>query len=240
VLADGRAGAEVGELLPILYGLRSEMITRLGVWMLAALVAVACSACNWTSPSAEDDAPTSSQQDEGGLVTVPRVTHTDIVSAYDVLHEAGLRVEIPERFEIRSLQSLVPASQDPRPGVRVPVGSVVSLTLRTGPLGSPASSPHTVQVANLVGRSASAAIGWVENAELFFEIEDVPPLLPSDAAHLFDAYRVTHQSPAPGTRLGPGVLQDGTFVLTPMILTVAPCTRRGLAVACGSGGLESG
>jgi beta-lactam-binding protein with PASTA domain len=187
------------------------------------LVVLGGSACSWTD-GPDDTSPAAGPDAERALlVTVPQVTQTSVTEAYKRLREAGLRVAIPERFTVAALHEPGPSTQRPRAGQRVPPGTVVTLELWPGPLGSPAYSPHTVTVSDLVGLSASEALEWVEDADLFFEIRDIPPLLPSDAAGLFDNYRVTAQSPAPGTRLGPGVLPEGGgFLPTPVILTVSP------------------
>jgi hypothetical protein len=76
----------------------------------------------------------------------------------------------------------------------------------------------TVTVPSLVGRRVSEALLWIQRAELFYEVREVPPLPPSDARHLFDAYTVARQSPEPGTRLAPGVIERDGFRPTPIVL----------------------
>jgi len=155
-------------------------------------------------------------------VTVPRVTQTNVTFAYELLHKAGLQVAIPETFSVAALWEPGPESQSPHAGTPVPPGTVVTLHLRGGPLGSPAWRPHAVTVRDLVGMRASDALAWIEDANLFYEVRDIPPLPASDAAHLFDAYRVTRQSPAPGSRLSPGILgKSGGFRPTPVVLWVS-------------------
>jgi hypothetical protein len=164
---------------------------------------------------------------------VPVATQTSVTSAYDLLHEVCLRVAIPERFSIQSLWEPGPATQNPRAGSKVPPGTVVTFHLRAGPLGSPGIRPHAVVIPDFTGTTASAAVKWVADADLFYEVNDISPLRPSDAAHLLDVYRVEAQSPEAGSKLSPGVLgQDGGFSPTPVKLAVTPCVRRGLAVPC--------
>jgi beta-lactam-binding protein with PASTA domain len=85
---------------------------------------------------------------EGECVSVPRITQTNVTEAYKLLHEAGLRVEIPERFSVAALQEPGPAKQTPHPGELVPPATVVTLRLWNGPLASPARRPRTVVVLN--------------------------------------------------------------------------------------------
>lgn len=196
-------------------------MTRLRTGFVALALSVLLTGCFGSGRSeATDEVVTG--PDQTGLVSVPRVTQTNVTYAYELLHKAGLRVAIPEIFSVTALWVPGPASQSPRAGARVPAGTVVTIRLRGAPLGSPAWRPHTVTLRNLVGMQVSDALAWIGGAELFYEVRDIPPLPPSDAARLFDAYRVTRQSPEPGSRLSPGVLgKSGGFRPTPVILWVA-------------------
>jgi hypothetical protein len=202
--------------------------------MLTVFLVIACSACDWPFVCHRDGAQTSSDRcQQTALVTVPLATQTSVTYAYDLLHEACLRVAIPETFTITSLWEPGPAKQDPRAGSRVPPGTVVTLQLQDGPLGSPAWNPHTVVVPDFISLTASAAVEWIDAAGLFYEIKDIGPLLPSDTPHLLDAYWVKTQSPAAGSELTPGVIgQEGGFTPTPVSLVVTPCIKRGLAADC--------
>lgn len=209
------------------------MPRRFAFSTLAMFVVIACSACDWPFAGEHGTAPTSADRCQADLVTVPVTTQTSVTSAYDLLHEACLRVAIPETFSVQSLWEPGPVKQEPRAGSRVPPQTVVTLHLQGGPLGSPAWQPHTVALPDFVGMTASAAAEWIDNAGLFYEINDIDPLLPSDAPHLLDAYFVKTQSPEAGSRLSPGVLgQDGGFTPTPVTPVVSPCIKRGLAADC--------
>jgi beta-lactam-binding protein with PASTA domain len=158
--------------------------------------------------------------DRPEVVTVPRVTQTSVTLAYELLRKSDLRVAIPESFEMHALWEPMPASQSPKAGAVVAAGTVVTLTLTGGPLGSPAWRPHTVEVRELVGMRASSAVQWLMDAELSWDVRDIPPLPPSDESHLLAAYRVVRQAPSAGTPTSPGVL-DGGYRVTPVVLWVA-------------------
>ena len=51
---------------------------------------------------------------------------------------------------------------------------------------------------DLVGWRLSDAIRFAEKAGVFWEVKDVPPLPPTEADDLFDAYFVDTQTPANG------------------------------------------
>ena len=125
-------------------------------------------------------------------VTVPaRAAHTDIIDAYDMLHGAGLRVELPQPVRVTSLA--VPGVKlAPMAGSRVPYGSTVKITAGFVAIGSPGvlkSDPH-YRVPAFAGDVLSEAVGWADSHHMFWAIPELPALPPSDAPHLFDAYRV--------------------------------------------------
>jgi beta-lactam-binding protein with PASTA domain len=154
-------------------------------------------------------------------VVVPLVTQTNVTSAYDLLHEAGLRVAIPQQFRLEALQEPGPRKQSPRAGARVPGGTVVTLTLWGGPLGSPRGGVGKHTLADFGGTSVSEAVRWIDDHDLFWKIAVVPPLPPSDEPHLLDAYVVTGQRPAPGSELARGILhKGGGYQPTPVALFV--------------------
>jgi beta-lactam-binding protein with PASTA domain len=157
------------------------------------------------------------EKKETAYVTEPFVNGTDIVHGFDLLRDAGLRVSIAEPFTVGSLLSPGPESTSPHGGTWVPVGTVVTLKLWRGPLGSPAvcRPAPTWTVEDLRGLSLAEAIRRVPRC-FFWEARDLPPLQASDAPHLLDAYRVVSQQPAPGTKLQPGILGTG-YRPTPVI-----------------------
>lgn len=155
-------------------------------------------------------------------VKEPFVNETSIDRGFDLLREAGLRVSIPESFTVGSLLSPGPQSASPHGGTRVPVGTVVTLKLWRGPLGSPAvCQPAPIwTVEDLRGLSLTEAIRRVPRC-FSWEAPDLPPLHASEAPHLFDAYRVVSQQPVPGTRLQPGIIRrhatGNGYLPTPVI-----------------------
>jgi hypothetical protein len=75
---------------------------------------------------------------------------------------------------------------------------------------------------NPLGMQVSDAFRWIGDADLFYDVRDIPPLPASAAATLFDAYRVTRQSAGSRALLSPGVLgRSGGFRPTPVLLWVA-------------------
>jgi hypothetical protein len=82
------------------------------------------------------------------------------------------------------------------------------------------SHPH-YRVPNFIGDSVSAAVAWADAHNMFWAIPHVPALPSSDAAHLFDAYRVVSQLPKPGGTIVQGVMVGRGFKPTPLTLAVA-------------------
>jgi hypothetical protein len=160
-------------------------------------------------------------------VTVPaRAAETDVIDAYDVLHQLGLRVGITEQIGVGSL-ALGTVTLAPPAGTRVPRGSTIEITPHLGPVGSPAvlkSEPHCT-VPDFTGESLSQAVGWADGHDMYWAVPKLPPLDPSTAPHLFDAYRVVGQDPKPGDVLGQGVKSGAGYRPTPLTLTVVRSVR---------------
>ena len=144
----------------------------------------------------------------GRVVVVPRVIGQQMVTAYRHLHEAGLRVTIPTPIGKGSsrnsfLWTYWALRETPVAGQRVPDDSVVTLSVGCnacgGALVAPPKQP-TYRVPGFVGGSAAIAYGWVRHRVLEF-VPSLGPLRGGNAATLFENYRVTSQSPAPGSKL---------------------------------------
>jgi beta-lactam-binding protein with PASTA domain len=71
-------------------------------------------------------------------VVVPVRAQQDVLDSFDELRAAGLRVEIRQPMSISSLRIPEAIGVVPRPGTRVPRGSIVRVTPGEGPVGSPA------------------------------------------------------------------------------------------------------
>ena len=129
----------------------------------------------------------------------------DVVSTYSTLHAAGLRVAVPEPFGLSALVGQEVRLGHPRGGAVVPRGTVAVLrpTLR-GPIGSPGVRWHEDRLPDFVGLTATEATAWIDDHDLYWEIERLPALPPSDADHLLDAYVVRAQSPDAGALLALG------------------------------------
>jgi hypothetical protein len=144
---------------------------------------------------------------ESKKVTVPDVKGMDPVTAYAVLHRAGLRVSIDTalRFnESMEARSTTPAESS------VARGSTISLEVVSGygfpgrHIGyEPSACKHAPETApNLIGKSLSAALHLDVNC-LVVDFTEVPPLRDGSGPQLFDNYVVSQQSPAAEVRFLP-------------------------------------
>lgn len=158
---------------------------------------------------------------ESATVTVP-LAGGDVESTYSTLHAAGLRVSIPEPFGLSALVGQQVRVEFPRPPAVVPRGTVAVLrpTFR-GLIGSPGVRWHKDRLPSFIGLTVTEATNWIGEHDLYWEIERMPALPPSDAEHLVDAYVVVAQNPKEGSLLEPGILHPGgAFEVTPVHLTV--------------------
>lgn len=162
------------------------------------------------------------------MVTVPLVTQTDVIDAYDLLRAAGLRVAIRNAFSAASLCVPIAQKQSPRRGTRAGVGSVVTFSAGWCPIGSPgvAKPMPTATVPSFDGKPATDVLDWADRSGMFWAIRSLPPLPESDAPHLLDNYRVVRQRPTPGAILRPGVIVSvggrRGFRPTPITVWVEP------------------
>ena len=145
-------------------------------------------------------------------VTVPNVTTVGLDEAFHELRALGLRVAIPERFELDTLHSPGPMSQSPEAGTEVERGTTVKLLdIFSGPTASGVCPrmPRAEPLPNVVGMNAHAAVHALGPLHVDFGM--VPALPSSQAPDLLSAYRVRRQRPAAGTRLPPcePVVRDG-------------------------------
>jgi hypothetical protein len=159
-------------------------------------------------------------------VVVPGIRGGGLLFAFDHLRDRGLRVAIPSEIPFGETSSPMVTGQTPSGGTRVDWGSVVTLRLFRGFTGSP-SGPKKLpvyRVPDFRGRPLADAVAWTEGKTVYWA-SDLPPLPPSGAKHLFDAYVVTSQLPAAGSDLKlwtPARMRGFVGVrLTPLKLEVA-------------------
>jgi hypothetical protein len=149
---------------------------------------------------------------ESKTVTVPNVKGKETMAAYDLLHEAGLRVSISETLHYQ-LRIVAPPLPLPRGGPLRPV--VHRQTLQAGRIvrrGSVAGieTDHLILVQNpfkcyrfpgMIPSFVGETLGSLSDHERCFSIDakKLPPLDAADEPHLLDNYVVTRQSPAPAT-----------------------------------------
>jgi hypothetical protein len=158
-------------------------------------------------------------------VVVPGVRNGNVPFAFDRLREHGLRVAIPSTIPFRESWPRV-TGQTPSAGTRVAWGSVVTLRVTWGFTGSPGGPEKlsVYRVPDFAGRPLTEAVAWTERKTLYWA-SDLPPLPPSGAKNLFDAYVVKSQRPAAGSdlkRLVPARMRGFVGIrLTPLVLEVA-------------------
>jgi hypothetical protein len=161
---------------------------------------------------------------------IPRAAaNVPLAESFARLHALGLRVEVrfgrSNRLNVSSLRAPIVERLSPPAGAHVKAGGIVKITAAAGVIGSPVvlkSNPH-VQVPNFVGGRTAVALNWADRHGMYWAIPAIPPLPPSRASRLFDAYRVVAQRPKPGAVLGQGQLtRSGGYRVTPLILIVRP------------------
>jgi hypothetical protein len=163
-------------------------------------------------------------------VVVPGVRGGGFPFAFERMRSSGLRVAIPAtlHFAATSGNPSV-AEQTPVAGTRVRWGSVVTLRPPTfgGPIGSPGGPAKlpVYHVPDFGGKPLADAVSWTRGKTVYWASE-LPPLPPSSAKKLFDAYVVRSQRPSPGSDIKlwiPARVQGHVGVrLTPLTLTVSP------------------
>lgn len=155
-------------------------------------------------------------------VVVPGIRSGGLLFAFDQLRGAGLKVAIPSTIPFQPTSSPMVSDQTPRGGTRVKWGSVVTLTVAAGQIGS-VGAPNRLpvyRVPDFSDRPLSDAVAWTEGKTIYWT-SDLPPLPPSRAKHLLDAYVVTSQRPAQGSDLKLGTLIPNGIRLTPLTLEAA-------------------
>lgn len=149
-------------------------------------------------------------------VVVPGVRGGGFPFAFDRLRGRGLRVAIPSTIHFQATSSPMVAGQTPPAGTRVKWDSVVTLRTSWGPIGrtgGPDELP-VYRVPEFRGKPLGDAVTWTESKTIYWET-DMPPLPPSSAKHLFDAYvvkslrRVCRQVAASGGGLRPEAVETG-------------------------------
>jgi PASTA domain len=159
-------------------------------------------------------------------VVVPGVRGGGLLFAYDRLRASGLRVAIPSYIPFDATSSPRVAGQTPSGGTSVDWGSVVRLRVVEGWIGSP-SGPKNLpvyRVPSFGGKPLTEAVEWTHGKVLYWS-SNLPPLPPSNAKHLFDAYVVTSQWPRAGLGIKLWQLNRGGVRLTPLNLQVSPRSR---------------
>ena len=189
-------------------GTRSGALLGIGVVVVAVVVGLAL------KRTRHDD-----------TVVVPGVRSGNVLFAFERLRESGLRVAIPSTIRFLPTSSPRVTGQTPPGGTRVEPDSVVTLRLSSGGIGSPAGPDDlpVYRVPGFSGKPLADAVAWTKGKVLYWA-SDMPPLAPSSAQHLFDAYVVKSQHPQAGSNLKLWVrTRDGEGVrLTPLTLQVAP------------------
>jgi hypothetical protein len=193
-------------------GTRSRVLLGIGSVILAVIVVGV--ALKYVTRSRHPD-----------TVVVPKVR--SVRFPFGRLRDRGLRVAIPSTMHFYPTSSPMVMGQAPRAGTRVKWGSVVTLRVVDGPIGLPIGPRKlpVYRVPDFRGKPLADAVAWTQDKWVYWET-DLPPLPPSGAKRLFDAYVVTSQRPVAGSdaklsipvrvrRLGRGVR------LTPLALKVA-------------------
>jgi hypothetical protein len=155
-------------------------------------------------------------------VTVPTFERGDVPDAFARLRARGLRVAIPATTHFYATTAPRVASVTPRPGARVDWGSVVTLHVATGFIGSPVGPKKlpVYRVPDFAGQPLANAVAWTQGKLVYWETE-LPPLPPSRANRLFDAYVVTSQRPAAGSEVRLWMREGRGVRPTPLVLDVA-------------------
>jgi hypothetical protein len=154
-------------------------------------------------------------------VVVPTFESDDVSVIFDRLRSRGLRVAIPATTHFYATNSPRVRRVTPHTGTHVDWGSVATLQVTTGFTGSPVGPKdlRVYRVLDFGGKSLADAVAWAQDKRLYWET-DLPPLPPSSAKQLFEAYVVTSQRPAAGSDMRVWIpIKDGVR-LTPLVLDV--------------------
>jgi PASTA domain len=142
----------------------------------------------------------------GDTVVVPALQGLDVDDAFAQLADVGLRTSTTRPAQVAyNISGLRVVHQKPAPGARVPRESAVRLTLQEGPHGLLPGVADPVLVPPLVGLRLKAAIqvlnAWNASQRPLMWYVELPPLPPTDAKTITEAYCVTGQEPSAGTRV---------------------------------------
>jgi beta-lactam-binding protein with PASTA domain len=143
--------------------------------------------------------------------TVPNVIGMTESSAKAAITEAGLTLGIVTLVYSDTAPSGTVTGQAPDAGVEAPAGSQVALTASRGP--TPAATPSSAAVPNVIGQSQSQATSALQSAGFAVVIDQVP----SSTAQ---AGIVTAQSPSAGVLAQPGT--SVTIVVSSGAPTASP------------------
>ncbi len=117
----------------------------------------------------------------------------NVLTAYDRLHAAGLRVSIAGPFTAAASVGRT----EPVAGTRVPIGTVVMLYLTKPTRGVAAASHRSVRPPNFLTHRVSAAFGWALARGLKFTAH-LGALHGGNAPELLANFVIGAQRPAPG------------------------------------------
>lgn len=158
------------------------------------------------------------------MLTVPKVTETDVIHAYELVRAAGFRAGVHNRFSVASLCVPIASEQLPPFGAPMPDDGVVTISPGGCPLGSPSvrRPMPSATAPDFAGERASDVVAWAKRAGMFWAVRDAPTLTAGSEPHLLDNYRVVRQSPSAGARLRPGVFvrSGGSRGFRPTPITV--------------------
>ena len=135
-----------------------------------------------------------------GFVIVPRVSGLSVEGAFQRLSDAGLRVTTSEPVRLGPTEGLPWVfRQRPRPGAHVKAGAVVALRFCGFAGGLVMPTFDEVVAPDVAGLPLREALARLEDSPVVWSAV-LPPLPATSARSFLDAYRVTGQTPAPGTR----------------------------------------
>jgi hypothetical protein len=160
---------------------------------IAAGIAIAGSLCLVVSGSSA-----------AGQAVVPDVLGLNVVRAYDAVHEAGFAVQIEEPIE---MDAIVRHQSSP-PGTTGRAGSPVVLDVDAQSLLGLLPPGPRRRMPRLVGKALPDAIQTLQDLELLWSPGRLPTLPATMRPRLFDNYRVSAQSPAPGTLFTQTVVRE--------------------------------
>jgi beta-lactam-binding protein with PASTA domain len=161
------------------------------------------------------------------LVSVPRLTESNLARALVRIHRAGLRVTVPVSFYLASNSIPQVGRQNPQSGETVPAGTAVVLKLYQPPTVAPFATTRAIRVPKLTGLRLTYAVKRLEGAGLrFWTVEHVPPLKGRNVRTLFGAYRVTAQHPTAGRIFKQRRQVGGVERVFPVALSVQRATLR--------------